>query len=411
MKDKFLQIFNKLKQKLNKTPQDRTQETDLNLEEDKTTEINFTDSKLPLKDKINEYLVKSRDKVRKYKMQTLEARSSEDQGPFQKVLLHLQKVNWVKIPQELLDQNNYNRIHRTFQVLTAVIITAMLGKLLGLGFKGKSDFAHLNRTIPLSIESKSTITKEELNRIRVAKLFKTDKVELKKDDKSKGPKKPEIAFCSEANRKSALPIKLINTVVLQDSVKSIASVQVRSSSKLTELREGEKIDNLAKIDRIERLRLVVKNLKNGNCEAIENSKALKETRTSMKVLSKTESNAFKKSLKEISGIKNEGNKFTIKKSFLQSKMADISDLLTQARAIQIKNPDGTMSYKIVDIQPDGIFAYLGVQDNDIITHIDGEPITDLNQVMTLFGTITSLSKLNLTFKRGGSEVKQDYSIE
>ena len=92
-------------------------------------------------------------------------------------------------------------------------------------------------------------------------------------------------------------------------------------------------------------------------------------------------------------------------------MKDISSLLTQAKGIQINNPDGTISFKITQIDPSGIFAYLGQEDGDIITQINGEPIKDLNQVMTLFGTIADVSGLSLTTKRNGEEIQRNYTVK
>ena len=220
--------------------------------------------------------------------------------------------------------------------------------------------------------------------------------------------KTDIA-CKSASKKSRLPIKLVNTIVLQDSVKSIASVQLRGDSLLKEYRIGEKINNLAKLDQIERSKLIIKNLKDGSCEVIENIK--NKSQSPIAVLSPSRSKQFKKNKKKIKGIENEGNSFSIEKSFLKNKMSNISDILTQARGIQINNPDGSISFKIVDIEPGGIFAYLGIENNDIITQINGDSISDLNTVMGLFGKISNIDKLNLTVKRGGVETPLDYKFK
>jgi type II secretory pathway component PulC len=92
-------------------------------------------------------------------------------------------------------------------------------------------------------------------------------------------------------------------------------------------------------------------------------------------------------------------------------MKDINALLTQARGIKISNPDGTISFKIVDIQPGSIYSYLGIQDGDVISQINGEPIQELNEVMKLFGNMANLSKLNLGLGRGGETVTQNYNID
>jgi type II secretory pathway component PulC len=201
----------------------------------------------------------------------------------------------------------------------------------------------------------------------------------------------------------------VNTVVLQDSVKSIASVQVQGDRDLKEVREGDEIPNMAKIFHINRLELIVKNLTNGACESIATAEARERNRP-LSVMSPSQATAFKAS-KKISGIENVGNKFTIQKSLLDDKLKDIAQILTQARAVKIQNPDGSISFKMTEMDPEGLFPYLGLQDGDIITSINGKPIYDMNEIMGLFGRIKNLDKLQLGIKRDGTESNQDYTIK
>jgi type II secretory pathway component PulC len=92
-------------------------------------------------------------------------------------------------------------------------------------------------------------------------------------------------------------------------------------------------------------------------------------------------------------------------------MKDIASILTQARAIKIQNPDGSLAFKMTEMDPQGIFPYLGLQDQDIITSINGKPIYDMNEVMSLFARIKNLDNLQLGVKREGSDSVQEYSIK
>jgi type II secretory pathway component PulC len=217
------------------------------------------------------------------------------------------------------------------------------------------------------------------------------------------------ANCEEAQQSTSLPLKLVNTIVLQDSVKSLASVQVRGNRDLQELREGDQIDNMAKIFKITRLEILIKNLENGMCESLASAKE-RERSSPISVMSPSQSKTFTAN-KKMSGIDNVGNKFTISKTLLDDKMKDIAAILTQARAIKIQNPDGSLSFKLTEMDPEGIFPYLGLQDGDIITAINGKPIFDLNEVMNTFSRIKNIENLSLGIKREGSESTQDYSIK
>jgi len=321
----------------------------------------------------------------------------------------LKTVNWKNIHNEFFKSSHRNKYHRVFQITALVMLTYTVGKTTGLILTGSNDYKNLNKISRLDIDKTNELKTKSVNQLKKAKLFKTDTVKVT-TTKVK-PIVNEVATCTKASGKSRLPIKLVNTIVLQDEVKSIASVQVRSESVLRELRVGEKIDGMAKIGRITRQGLIVKNLKSGICESIINEKSKDDMDSPIAVLSPSASKTFKKKLKKIKGVENDGNNFTIEKSFLKNKMSNINSILTQARGVQINNPDGSISFKIVDIEPGGIFAHLGIEDGDIITQINGKKISDLNEIMSLFGKITNIDQLSLNVKRGGENTPLDYKFK
>ncbi len=398
--------------------------------------IDLEHGKIPVKDKFKMALSKAKDSIasiqltKPKKMKINNSNDSDHKGDKLQKLTNLtqkmnlppalktaqkdltkkiSKVNWANLHNEFFNQKNRGVYHRVFQYTSIILFTFVVGKSVGIMLSGTKDYKALPKTTSLDIDKSHELKTVDVNKIRNAKLFKTE-AKIQKP----GAKRPEIKTniaCKSASKKSRLPIKLVNTIVLQDSVKSIASVQVRGDRLLQEYRIGEKINGMAKLDKIERKKLIVKNLKDGSCEAIESEDTESDTNSPIAVMSPSKSKQFTQNKKKINGIQNEGNSFTIEKSFMKDKMSNISDILTQARGIQINNPDGSISFKIVDIEPGGIFAYLGIENNDIITQINGESINDLNAVMSLFGKISNIDRLNLTVKRGGSETPLDYKFK
>ena len=49
------------------------------------------------------------------------------------------------------------------------------------------------------------------------------------------------------------------------------------------------------------------------------------------------------------GISNTGNQFKIKKEVRARMLENISEVLTQARAVQIKNPDGSLAFRMQEV--------------------------------------------------------------
>jgi hypothetical protein len=305
--------------------------------------------------------------------------------------------------EKLLSRTTRESIHQVALVLIVCSVTYTLGKVTALVVRGTIKLDS-SKDYTVSIPLNEDFNPATLNQVKSINIFRTNsgiggKKNLAADKK-----------CEEAEQKSNLPIKLINTVVLQDSIKSLASVQIRGDRDLEELRTGDQISNLAKIFKITRLEILVKNLETGMCESITSDSKNIESNSPISVMSPAQSREFKMN-KKISGIDNVGNKFSISKTLLDEKLKDIAAVLTQARAVKIQNPDGSLSFKMTELDPQGIFPYLGIQDQDIITSINGKPIYDMNEVMLLFGRIKGLDQLSLGIKREGTDSVQEYSIK
>lgn len=311
----------------------------------------------------------------------------------------IKQTDWGSLSDKLLSKESFTLHNRAFLIAFLVVSTYSIGKITALLMKGRPQFAPPASSIGGQVNE--GFNPALLGQVKSADPFKTKT--------GTGPIKISDSNCTEASEKTSLPIKLVNTVVLQDSVKSIAAVQLRSGRDLKQVREGDTLEGMAKISRIARLEMIIKNLQTGACESVPSDKA-RESRQPISVMSPSNANKFKQQQK-IKGIENDGNKYIISKDLLDEKLKDISKVLSEARAIKIQNPDGTLAFKITEIEPGGIFSYLGIQNEDTITSINGKPITDLNEIMSLFGRIKNVDQLQLGIKREGEETQMDYQMK
>lgn len=311
----------------------------------------------------------------------------------------LQQTDWGALVDRLLSKESFTQHHRVFIISILLVSTYCTGKITALILKGRPQFPTVAVTVPDQMEG---FNPQTLNQVKNADPFKTSTA-------SSGSVRISDASCESASNRTNLPIKLVNTVVLQDSVKSIAAVQLRSGRDLKEVREGDTLDGMAKISRIARLEMIIKNLQTGACESVQSEKS-RETGKPISVMSSSQANQFKAQQK-IKGIENQGNKYIISKELLDEKLKDIAGVLSEARAIKIQNPDGTLSFKMTEIEAGGIFSYLGIQNEDIITSINGKPITDLNEIMALFGRIKNIDQLQLGVRRDGEDNQMDYQMK
>lgn len=329
------------------------------------------------------------------------------------------KPSKFKLPENFEWDNVYNKIfamesrpaiHRGFLAILFALSTYGLGKITALAIKGTAP-----QTAASSLPSMSKVSyqaRPAMKTVAMTDLFNAPgEVQVKDPLKKRITKKvDEKKVCATSNKQSNLSITLVNTLVLQDSVKSIAAVQVRNDKQVLNIREGEKIKDMAQIGRIDRQKMVFKNLKTGTCEYIANEDKKLKRMSPLEILRPTQGKKLMNSQKK-SGIKNAGHSYKIPGKVREEMLTNISEVLTQARAIQINNPDGSLSFKITEIVPNSIYSKLDIQNDDIVSSINGKKITNINEVMTLFGNIRQIDHFELGILRNGAEVNKEYDFE
>ena len=320
----------------------------------------------------------------------------------------IDKFSWNDFILRLFSPYSRGKIHGLFVILLVVTFTYLIGKSIAL-FMGRSApmVTNVKTNIVIPIEKADT-SMQDINRISSTNLFnikESDKVGVKKEQK-------DIAsiICLDAEKPTSEQLKLLDTIVLQDSVKSVASVQVRGSSELVNVREGEQLNNAVEVSKITRMKLILKNLSTGDCEYIASEE--EDAPTPMPniqiVSAKKGASLFKSSIPEI---KNNGNNFKIKRAFRDKLISNMSEVLTQAKAIQITNPDGSLSFKMTEVVPGSVYANLNIQNDDIITSINGKKIDNLNELMGLLGRIKEIDQFQIGLKRNGMDTNLEYGFE
>lgn len=346
----------------------------------------------------------------KFKAQAPGAGSSSFSALYEKALNGLKEINIDEIFDSFFSPQQRPRIHKTFIAALFISSAYLTGRLISgwLTPLPKSRIATKGQTLSLNQQD---VVRTQLNRIKSNDLFQApDKTNTPVIDNA--PKKPsfeEVRVCRDANMKSSLGLKLVNTVILQDSVKSLASVQMRGKENF--LREGDSIPNTIEVGKITRQKLIFKNLKTRKCEYIENTAERKGPKKTINIVRDPQEG--KKILQDAgeTGISNVGNTFKIKKEVRARMLENISEVLTQARAVQIKNPDGSLAFRMQEIVPGSIYSQLNIQEGDVITGINGKKITNMTEMMNLFGQIDKVDHFELTLSRNGMEQNLEYDFE
>lgn len=316
------------------------------------------------------------------------------------------KLSWNDLVLRFFSPYQRGKIHTAFLIFFVSSLTYMVGKNIALFFSKTSPVVKSVRSVQVPLERVDT-TLQDINNITAKNLFNA-----KESDKSGDTikvKDIESIVCNDAEKPTNVQIKLLDTIVLQDSVKSVASVQFRGSPDLLNVREGEKVEDMVEISKINRMKLILKNLQTGDCEYAASENDMETPMPPLRIMSPKAAKSLFKSMNP--NIKNVGNQFKIKRQFRDQLMNNMSEVLTQAKAIQITNPDGSLCFKMTELVPGSIYSQLNIQENDIICNINGKKIENLNELMGLLGRIKEIDQFQLGLKRNGMTENLEYGFE
>ena len=201
---------------------------------------------------------------------------------------------------------------------------------------------------------------------------------------------------------SGLPLNLIGTIVHSNPAKSIATIEIKSKNLTLSFSPEKEIENIANVIKIERGKVIIRNLNNSRLEFLEMKTGAK---LNFGVSQTAEPSGDVKQIAK--------NKFEVNKTDLQKHLSDLPNLLQQARTVPHRNPstgeiDG---FTLLDFQPDSVFSQLGLQKMDILKGVNGEDITTPAKAMELFNTLKGAKSITVEFERNGKKEKNSYTIK
>ena len=95
-------------------------------------------------------------------------------------------------------------------------------------------------------------------------------------------------------------------------------------------------------------------------------------------------------------------KFEVSRAEVQQTMENPAQFFSQMRALPHFVNGKTDGFSISQVAPGSVFQQLGLQDGDLLTSIDGQPVTNPMQAMSLIEAVKTASAIDLTVNRGGT---------
>lgn len=203
---------------------------------------------------------------------------------------------------------------------------------------------------------------------------------------------------------TTLPLNLIGTLVHSNPEKSIAAIEVKSkSNQVLSFSPGKEIENLATVEKVERGKVIIRNINTGRLEFME----LKQT-SKVSFGTAPKETASSTEVKRIAP-----NTFEISRADLNRYTSDLSSVLMKARAVPARKP-GTgeiYGWRLLEMEPDSIYTRLGLQVMDVITGVNGNPVTSPQQAMEMYQALKSSPSVQIQVERGGKNETMKYDIK
>ena len=204
---------------------------------------------------------------------------------------------------------------------------------------------------------------------------------------------------------SSLPLNLIGTLVHSNPAKSIAAIEVKSKSLTGSYITGSEVEGLAKIEKVERGLVYIRNLNTSALEYIELKSANKVSFDPSKPAAAV--TAPSKDVQQVAP-----NIFAIKRADLLKYTNDLSSILMQARAVPNRDPNtGEINgFRLLDIQEGSVFSQLGLERMDVLKGVNGERIDSIQKAMEQYNTLKNSNEIKLLVERNGKTETMTYNV-
>lgn len=204
-----------------------------------------------------------------------------------------------------------------------------------------------------------------------------------------------FALSANAAEPSKLPLGLIGTIVRAEPEKSLASVLLVESKASGEFRSGQRIGSSAELESVERQRIQIKNLASGKLESIY-------------LGAYNSAKAVTAQAMEAAGAEKE---FHVKRSKVDSVLANMAKFLQDARAAPVKSADGKISgFRLEWIAEGSLYHQLGLKPGDVLKSVNGVALDSLASGMQIFEQFRNSSMIRIAADRGGKSVSLTYLI-
>jgi general secretion pathway protein C len=104
------------------------------------------------------------------------------------------------------------------------------------------------------------------------------------------------------------------------------------------------------------------------------------------------------------------NRYEIEKSVIDQTLGNLNVLATQARIVPSFKNGAANGFKLFSIQPNSLYAAIGVENGDVIQRVNGYEINSPEKALELYQRLKESQHVTLELERAGQVIRKEYNI-
>lgn len=214
---------------------------------------------------------------------------------------------------------------------------------------------------------------------------------------------PEPGGTQESFKRTDLNLKLWGTALAHDPTLSYAIIEDQAARRQALYRVGDTVLEVATLARVEWDRVILS--REGGEEVLEISSARASGKDAAPAAGGGAPAAGSERIR-----KTADNKFLIDRRELESTVANINEVFTQARAVPYFENGKTVGFRVFAIKPGSVFEKIGLQNGDVINRVNGVELTDPTKAISLFTELQNEGHIAVDLQRNKQAKNFSYEI-
>jgi general secretion pathway protein C len=200
--------------------------------------------------------------------------------------------------------------------------------------------------------------------------------------------------------KQSQGLKLVGTVVAEESQENLAFIETRSSRKQEAYREGDRVDEVL-VKKILRNNVIINSGEQDEVLTMEPEEDSQPSPPPRQPVRRPQPRPAPQA----------GGTIRLERDDVESSLTDLNQMMKEVRVRPYLEGQEPAGFVVSNIKPGSIFARMGLRNGDIIKGVNQEAITSPDQAVDLYESLVDGGEVAIEIRRGRRNQQLRYEIE